>query len=729
MVVWATLNTPTNDIQTDKINAKALAALITELNIARRNSSAYPKGHPVIAASLSKVLSVYENLLSNNDKIILGITSDALMVGGNFLDKSNLVYRDFSHALFERGIGVLEFHNGITIGELNNFTTILGLKRDRIQKHGGIEQVWSKSGIKAMSIRPIRYDLLKTTEQDSITADPGSNGSDRLWVRFARELTLGDQLNVDSDEISLDPEILAKMFNHKYTSGSINESDVRTAISAFLDNNSDVSSSESSFQEQNDKLAAFISKLTPDLRRQFINSSFGSSNKKHQAAAGNILTKLTDNAIIETLDDISNDRLSVSPVVFGLLQRLGANAKPNQSKSEDLNEDDEISHKMKTIFREHDSEEFVPDDYQRKLNKIIASDQIPRLKMEEVTELMVTMDSRSVEAGIGHILMNLIREGIESPEERDMLLQNLSDMFGFFLQTGDYGQLHEMINQLTDGTFPIEIQYRLRDEYGRRELLDEILDGLTVWGKPRYDDIKSLIHKIGGQFVEAILDRLAEEKNMSLRRFYIDRLIEMGPVTRVPIINRLYDTRWYFLRNLLIILSSQNDPSVVAQIRPLLRSEDPRLRHEALKTMVHFRDPQAEKLVMDNLSSQNQELQTAAIQLSEQCSSPAIVAKLANILMQGGYSQSEYDKKSAIIHALGEIGRAEVLPELAKILRSRSLLHFRQLTKLKTDIINSLPKYPVKVSRPVLERIASGSGDIARLAEETLRVISGKMHE
>jgi hypothetical protein len=194
----------------------------------------------------------------------------------------------------------------------------------------------------------------------------------------------------------------------------------------------------------------------------------------------------------------------------------------------------------------------------------------------------------------------------------------------------------------------------------------------------------------------------------------------------VPIINRLYDTRWYFLRNLLIILSSQNDPSVVAQIRPLLRSEDPRLRHEVLKTLVHFRDPQAEKLVMDNLSSQNQELQTTAIQLAEQCASPAIAAKLTNILAQGGYSQSECDKKSAIVHALGEIGRAEVLPELAKILSSRSLLHSRQLTKLKTDIIDSLPKYPAKVSRPVLESIAKGSGEIARLAEETLRIISGK---
>ena len=336
------------------------------------------------------------------------------------------------------------------------------------------------------------------------------------------------------------------------------------------------------------KLASFISNLTPELRRQFLDSSFGAKSKGHLTAAERILTNLSDSAIVETLEDISQNRLNVSPVVFGLLQRLGSNVSSPQNRTKETVEDDEISHKMKTIFREHASEEFVPDDYQRKLNHIIASDQISRLNMEEVTDLLSTVENRSIEGSIGQILMNLIREGVESPEERDLLLQNLSDMFGYFLQTGDYGQLHTMINQLTDGTFPVEIQYRLREEYGRREFLEEILDGLTVWGKPRYADIRSLIHKIGGQFIEAILDRLSEENNMSLRRFYMDCLIEMGPVTRVPIINRLYDPRWYFLRNLLIILSAQNDPSVVALIRPLLRSEDPRLQHEVLKTLVHF---------------------------------------------------------------------------------------------------------------------------------------------
>lgn len=719
------MNPHSNDIPTDKVDAKSLATLIIELNIARRNSSAYPKGHPIIAASLSKVLSVYDKLLNIHDELIMGVTSDALMLDGVVLEKSNLVYRDFSRVLFERGIGALLFHKGLTIEELKKFTIILGLKRDQIQQHGGIELVWTKARIAAISIRPIRYDLLQTTDEDYVTTGCAHGSEEGLWNRFARALSIGELRNGGSEVTCLDPVILAEVLNQQFASGAITEAEVQKAFAVFSVAADGGSSSETLSEQPYEKLGTFISNLSPKLRRQFLDSTFGANNKDRQSIAEGILANLTDSVILETLEDIDHNNLSVSPVVLGLLQRLGQNVGSPHNVSEEIDDDNDISGKIKTILREHASEEFVPDDYQRKLNQIIATDQIPRLNMEEVTCLQQTLESRFIESTIGEILINLIREGFETQEERDQLLQSLVDMFDFFLQTGDYSQLHRMIDQLTDGTFPDEIQNRLREEYERREFLEEILDGLSIWGKPRYDDIRSLIHKIGGPFVDVILDRLSEEKKMSLRRFYMDCLIKMGTVTRAPIANRLSDKRWYFLRNLLIVLSAQNDPSVVALIRPLLSSEDPRLRNEVLKTMLHFSDQQAEKQVLEDLDSKSLVLQTAAIQLAERCTTPAITAKLTGMLSQGGYSQIECERKSAIVHALGEIGRVEVLPELAKVLGAWSLINSRQLTKLKTDIVRSLPKYPSKVSHPILRHIANGPGEFARLASDTLKIISG----
>lgn len=720
------MNNQTNDIPADTVDTKPLATLIVELNIARRNCRAYPSGHPVVATSLAKVLSVYENLLNKNGELVLGVTNDTLMVDGSALEKTNVVFRDFSRALFEHGIGALLFHRGLTIEELKNFTTILGLKREQITTHGGIEQVWAKACITAITIRPIRYDLFQSMDETSVTSTGDVPSGDKLWERFARELSRGEPTGANTKETRLDPEILAEALNRHYASGIGNKSGLDAVITGFMPSADDGSTSEALSGQTCQKLAVFISNLTPELRRQFIASSFGEKSPDHQNRAERVLANLSENALLETLEDINQNRLSVSPVVLGLLQRLGRNNSMPRSGTDEISGDEDVSGKMKTIFREHASEEFVPDDYQKKLNRIIAADQISRLHMEEVTDLLKSTENRSIEDSIGQILMNLIREGVETPEERDLLMQNLTDMFGFYLQTGDYDQLHKMIDQLTDGTFSDEIQHRLRDEYGRREFQEEMLDGLVIWGKPCYSSISSLINKIGGQFVEVLLDRLSEESNMSLRRFYMDRLIEMGSLARDPIGVRLHDKRWYFLRNLLIILTAQNDPSAVTLIRPLLRSDDPRLRQEALKALMHFQDPYAEKLILEYLDSRNQDLQTTAIQLAERCTAPAVASRLISILSQGGFSQPECERKSAIVHALGEIGRAEVLPELAKILSSRSMLYSRQLTHLKTEIIHSLPKYPPRISRPVLEHIAEGSGEVAHLAAETLKIISGK---
>jgi HEAT repeat protein len=334
-----------------------------------------------------------------------------------------------------------------------------------------------------------------------------------------------------------------------------------------------------------------------------------------------------------------------------------------------------------------------------------------------------------VENRISDIIMNLVTSGDETPEEREFFLQNLSDLFGYFLQTGDYGQLVKMIDRTTDGSFPIDLQYHLRENYARREFLDEILNGLKIWGKPRYNDINRLIDKIRSPFIEVLLDHLATEENMSLRRFMMDRLIEMGPMTRVPIAIRLNDNRWFVLRNLIIILRAHSDVSIIPLIRPLTKHSNIRVRQEALSTLVMLHDAASEKQVLRDLDSEDRETLFAAISLSEKSRLPDIHKKLMTMLTKGGLSQLEYELKSAVIKALGEIHRAEALPEFARILSSSSLFNNKLLNRLKIDIIRAMEHYSFQSVSPLLERICSGKDEVAYQAQESLKSIKAKTHE
>jgi len=443
-----------------------------------------------------------------------------------------------------------------------------------------------------------------------------------------------------------------------------------------------------------------------------------------------IIGGMSSDAVLETLDDLNQHQADVPPVIMRLLQKLSLHATnhPSSSRMEHMAEGD-INERMRTVFKEHASEEFIPDDYQQKLNTLITESQIPRLVPGDIDELLATVEGNLVENRISDIIMNIVTEGGETLEEREFFLQNLSDMFGYFLQTGDYGQLVKMIDRTTAENFPIDLQYHLRENYARREFLDEILNGLTIWGKPRYSDINLLITKIRSPFIEVLLDHLATEDNMSLRRFMMDRLIEMGPMTRVPISLRLHDTRWFVLRNLIIILRAHADSSIIRLIRPLTQHSNNRVRHEALSTLVMLHDTAAEKQVLRDLDSADRETLFAAVSLSEKSRLPDIHKKLLALLAKGGLTPLEYELKSAVVKALGELRRSEALPEFAKILGSSSLFNNKTLSRLKIDIIRALEYFPLQIVAPLIERLCSGKDEIARQAQESLKNIKGKVHE
>ena len=182
----------TLDIPTGVIDTRLLASLIIELNISLRYFKSYPAGHPVIDASLNKVVGLYAKLMEAHDEIVIAAAKNALLVENSFLDKSNLVFRDFAGVLFEHGIGALVFRRGLTVEELRSFNLILGLKREELSAQGGIEKTWEQSNIGAIGIRAIRYDLFDTTEDDVLTTSPKTEPSgEGLWERFARGLTGG----------------------------------------------------------------------------------------------------------------------------------------------------------------------------------------------------------------------------------------------------------------------------------------------------------------------------------------------------------------------------------------------------------------------------------------------------------------------------------------------------------------------------------------------------------
>jgi hypothetical protein len=718
-------NQPT-DIQISGIDTKALSTLIIELNIARRNFNSYPQGHPLIDSSLQKVISVYAGLFASREEIVIGVTREALMVEGVPLDKSNLVYRDFAGILFEHSIGALVLHPGLNFGELKSFTGILNMKREEIINNGGIETIWETAGITAISIKSIRYDLFSTVEEATLGVGEQPAQTEDLWERFAHGLTQGLLNHEGSAESELDPELLASILNQKFKIGENHQSDYAQSITNFM-NQGDIFNSTVKLRTEPyyEKLATFVSNMNPELRQQFLNSAFDVRSSGKKSVAEEIVNRFSTDTVVDMLGEINRNNLGIPPVIMGLLQRLGQHdVASNQLLDTELPHKDDLCQKMRSIFREHASEEFIPDDYQDKLNQIMA-DEIPQMGTEEVGDIIGTLNADLIESRISDILLLLVMED-PTAEGTSNLIDSLNDMCSYFLQTGDYAQVLRIIHQTKSEQIPADLRLNFQQHFSQRQFMEEVLNGLRTWGKTKYEDIRMIITEIGEPFIDTLLDQLAEEESMSLRRFLMDRIQEFGAKAVTPIIERLSDNRWYFLRNLVLMIRTIGDISLREKLRTFTRHPHQRVRQEAIKTLLHFHDSAAEQQILQDIESDDPEVQITAIRLSERSASKVIFNKVLSFISRSGLSVRDYELKNAAAQTLAEIGNVEALPFLSRVLDSRNILHPILLARLKLEIVRSIERYPSDSARPILKRLAAGNDRLAQQAVHSLKNISGK---
>lgn len=712
---------------------KALSLLITDLHLIRRHWIAYPPGHPVVQNGLQKILQSFQHLLTIQPQVTIGVTRDGLLLGEDYLDKASQNCRAMATALFERGIGALVICQQPSLDELQALLRILALKREEILASGGIEAVWQQTGSSAIELRGIRYDRFSGTEELKLTGDDADSGS--LWQRFVQLLMQG-QVGLAGQEHTGEtrPEVLAATLNALFAQrmgvgSGLAFNQIRDALStmqaiinakgsAAPDTASDVSPYPATGDQAG--LAAFVAALDPALRRQILDG-FCEIGTGDATAMESFFRHLGPGLLQETY--ATAEQFTTAPELLkGILRKLV----PQMTTSyETSSEEEEIRDKVRVLLQEHRQETYIPDDYLDGLQDLLSGTPLRQLTPDILQEEFQTLAVSAIECRASEIILQLV---VTDPEGEDLeqLIHNLSDMCGYFLELGDYAQVLRILSQAASPQVPQQLRLALRDAFSRREFLDEILSGLTIWGKPKYEQVGLLIQVIGRPFLDPLLDRLAEEETMSLRRFMMDRVLAFGEAARPALLERLADSRWYVLRNIIVMLRTLAPGQETDRLRPLLKHANAKVRQEVLKSLLLGGDPIAQRQVMRDLDSADRETQLAALSLVDRSSPPEMTAKLVQLLSTGGYSPVEYELKAACVQALAETGRPEALPELTKVLGSRSLLAFKTLNRLKADIVRSLDRYPSQAALPLLERLAKGSDELASLASEQLKLVRSK---
>ena len=707
-------------------DTKILSQVVFALNIARRQVATYPAEHPAVLPTLQRFLGQLRDLLEFHEELTIGVARDTLLVGPGMLERKNPVYRDLAARLFAANIAAVTFHRNLSSEELLVFLAALSRPPEDLEAAGGIARLLAVQDVHHVRVQEIDYSAFRTSEVAEVTAADSrveEQKTELVWMQFIDGLLAGDPSDSQAVGTALDPEHLAELVNRRGTrepGGS--EADYERTIASYLQQLDRDDLDRRSRMESFSKLADFIQRLEPGVRRRFLNSTFRSLAEREDLA-DQLLGGLSGDLLLAFLDEVDDPRLSVPPVIVNLIGKLAESrgqenlerqVAPRRGYSEE-----ELKDQIQTLFREDRSALFLSEDYQSFLQSCLQARPATSLDPGLRDELLGTLGSHELETRLCSIILEVV-DADPLCEDAQVLQGNLEDLIGYFLQTGDFSALlatHQRLSRHFDESEPFSVPLARNTlaAYAEPDFIAETLASLTWWERDRHPQIRELIVAVGEPFVEPLLEELAGEGSMYLRQFYLLCLQQIGPAARPAITRRLQDERWYVVRNMVILLRSLDDPGVLQAVGRLFVHPHPQVQREVLKTYLHFQDPRAVRYLLKELAENDLQRRLNAVQMARRCHDREVIHRLLQIL-EGSLSERDLPLHEAIVKTLGEIGDVVALPRLEKLLERRSLLHPLLQKQLKTAIVRSLDNYSDGAGRPLLQRLARGGGELGRLA-------------
>lgn len=699
---------------------KQAAFFAADLIVCRSQIQFYPDSHPAVAAALDKAILRLAPLLAGGKPLTLGVTSQGLLLSENLIEPHNVKLRGFAELLASFGIIAISFSEATRPEDLLRFSRIINCPRSEIWNSGGIIHAFDVAGIRAIEVQAIDLSVFTLTGEIGLDSDGRPLDS---WEFFVRKLLQGcfhsspEQMPelLAASPARIAGELAAMLGNvpdeaRQYTLKALAECYVgqsQHSDTAVINDDS------------LDKITAFISSLEPKLRCDFIlnicNSPQASANFSER-----LLHNLPEEGLQEVVQSITTNGIQVPDMILGILQRLASH--PDLGRDPDLDaaiSSTGVGDKVQTLMRETDLEQYIPTRYLQTLAAILATDKLPDADLNLLAELRGTLEPNQLESKVTDIIDEIVMV-VPLSEQGEGIRDNLLQQVEYFLSMRDFASLGKVC-RILEGGYAGEPSGFINSDFIR-----QTLDAASILGRDSYPDIREVVTIIGVPFIEPLIDKLATEENRSLRRFWFDCLGGLGEMVRSAALARLKDGEWFVIRNLLVMLRNFSDPEVLSEVRKLTGHKHPKVRSEALRSLLHYQDPAADKLILSELQQSDPVRKLAAIQSAEMSRSKEVMQQLFNLLETTGIGDFQLELKSAAVQTLANIGNPLALPKLLGIISSNPLLHRNKHALLKIEAIRALPLFKPDYVRPILLKISGLPQDpLAVHALEALKTMDG----
>lgn len=703
------------------IDARLLSYAIIELNISCHNVSIYPKEHPTIDKSLDRSFNFIRKLFEFRPEITFAIAKDTIIVDKYYLDKKNPVFKDFAINLSKMNITYVTFKKGLTKDELYKFHLFLLQKTEDLSVEKIIEN-YKKYNFKYINVGFIDYRLFSRIQ----TKGDYNRQKISLWEKYIN-LSLKDRFYNEemANEIrEIPPEILATLINNKRK--DMKEETYDKVITTYMR-----SSKDGIFSEQDlRKVLKFIDSLAPELKKRFLSSTLKTLTKEPEKTS-KVLRSLNPEEITRLISTINEYRVNIPPSLTNLFDRLSLDSNEDMETiyidEEDIDTNNILfSDDLKSLLEAGDDENKSKKATKNIDLKPLMDYDSNGLKTSQLIDFENEFNEELIDRKFNQIVIDLMSSSLLSEKDYYILIDILKNQTEHMLWTGQYEliqQAIEVVESIKD-RFP-KMSLDILEHYYSSDFILQLVKSFRTLGKEKRKEISEICNYYNEKIIPYLIDALAEEDSMSIRRFLIDLLKQFGKNIVPEIIKRLDDERWFVKRNMLYLLSETDCSEVIEYIRPCCRDENSKVNIVALKCLLNMGDSYAIEIIKEYLRSNVREKIEQSIVLSGSYKIKEVVDDLVKLLRKKAFSIVDLENKIPVIKALGEIGDPQAIDALRELISIKSLFFGEVVERIKEEIYKTLKNYPYESIKDLVEKGINSKNNIIR--EESINLINTRM--
>jgi hypothetical protein len=575
--------------------------IVRSLVSAIRAIKLYPPNNPLYSQSVIKTHEVLESFLQRTHEFHVEVQKTYFSSMRIPVGKETQLNKTIAQDLFAKGMRDIIFIQGLTAKELLDFCETLALSSEESAMKGGISSILWERGTTHIKVVEAGLDDVLTTDIQQ-ASDEAVSSRKKEPIDSRGQLVLGD-LKTDPAGFGMGLLALAKQTKAEGES---------TEDRLFALYNEAGRKIGLEYPDQREALFASLAQSALSLEQPY----------RERLIAGKLYGELDAELVVEhnadihqhmpnDLHEIVTGRFSKAwtvPQVTELLKKTSAKevkpaAPPRTPASLTVVP---ISDDLIGIARE--LAEYTPEE------------------METLKAMGEKgLESDIVEAAVRTLifLLPLVqRSKDKKPDKKELKLfsgvvRQLEDLQAYLLKQKDY-DLAALIVRVFH--IPVDPAFKPRlDEAIRKvisaDAIKKIVNDLQTFkkGSPEYVSAYSLLLTAEREATEILLELLAEETKRSVRAFLMDILKDVGKNQMTLLGEHLSDGRWYFVRNVVNLLSQTKADHVVEFLQKVSDHRNIRIRQEVLKGLMSIGGKKAAALIAKFLNDKEHEIQGMAI--------------------------------------------------------------------------------------------------------------------